>query len=68
MGLTPLEGIVGGTRCGSIDPSLIFHQIDNAASMVDLSGKPADVDTKVKITLAEYTLNKKAGLVVWREP
>lgn len=63
MGLTPLEGIVGGTRCGSIDPSLIFHQVDNAASMVDLFGQPADADTKVKITLAEYTLNKKAGLV-----
>ncbi|BAC24327.1 ackA [Wigglesworthia glossinidia endosymbiont of Glossina brevipalpis] len=25
MGLTPLEGIVMGTRCGDIDPSIIFY-------------------------------------------
>ena len=25
MGLTPLEGLVMGTRCGDIDPAVIFH-------------------------------------------
>jgi acetate kinase len=25
MGLTPLEGLVMGTRCGDIDPSIILH-------------------------------------------
>ena len=25
MGYTPLEGLIMGTRCGSIDPSIIFH-------------------------------------------
>lgn len=25
MGLTPLEGLVMGTRCGDIDPGIIFH-------------------------------------------
>jgi acetate kinase len=25
MGLTPLDGLIMGTRCGSIDPSVIFH-------------------------------------------
>ena len=25
MGFTPLEGIMMGTRCGSIDPAIIFH-------------------------------------------
>ncbi|MCP3954235.1 MAG: acetate/propionate family kinase, partial [Desulfobacterales bacterium] len=25
MGLTPLEGLVMGTRCGDIDPAIIFH-------------------------------------------
>ena len=25
MGLTPLEGLVMGTRCGDIDPALVFH-------------------------------------------
>ncbi len=27
MGLTPLEGLVMGTRCGDIDPAVIFHLI-----------------------------------------
>ncbi len=25
MGLTPLEGLIMGTRCGDIDPAMIFH-------------------------------------------
>jgi acetate kinase len=25
MGLTPLEGLVMGTRCGDVDPAMIFH-------------------------------------------
>ena len=25
MGLTPLEGLIMGTRCGDIDPAIIFH-------------------------------------------
>ena len=29
MGLTPLEGIAMGTRCGSIDPAIIFHLARN---------------------------------------
>ena len=28
MGLTPLEGLVMGTRCGDIDPSIIFHLVN----------------------------------------
>ncbi|TFG79035.1 MAG: acetate kinase [Spirochaetales bacterium] len=27
MGLTPLEGLVMGTRCGDIDPGIIFHMM-----------------------------------------
>ncbi|CAM3617011.1 Acetate kinase [Vibrio aerogenes CECT 7868] len=29
MGLTPLEGLVMGTRCGDIDPAIIFHLHDS---------------------------------------
>ncbi|GMG87647.1 acetate kinase [Biformimicrobium ophioploci] len=29
MGLTPLEGLVMGTRSGDLDPGLIFHLVDN---------------------------------------
>ncbi|MFT6927071.1 MAG: acetate kinase [Psychromonas sp.] len=28
MGMTPLEGLVMGTRCGDIDPAVIFHLHD----------------------------------------
>ncbi|MBD1575500.1 acetate kinase [Vibrio sp. S11_S32] len=28
MGLTPLEGLVMGTRCGDLDPAIIFHMHD----------------------------------------
>ena len=28
MGMTPLEGLVMGTRCGDIDPAIIFHLHD----------------------------------------
>lgn len=30
MGLTPLHGLPGATRSGSIDPSLIFHYTNKA--------------------------------------
>ena len=29
MGLTPLEGLVMGTRCGDIDPAIVFYLIKN---------------------------------------
>ncbi|XZR53143.1 MAG: acetate kinase [Enterobacteriaceae bacterium] len=29
MGLTPLEGLIMGTRCGDIDPSIIFYLYNN---------------------------------------
>ncbi|MEV5940791.1 acetate kinase [Streptomyces sp. NPDC051994] len=48
MGLTPLEGLVMGTRSGDIDPAVTFHLVRNAGMSVD------DVDA---------LLNKKSGLV-----
>ncbi|GAD80339.1 acetate kinase [Vibrio ezurae] len=35
MGLTPLEGLVMGTRCGDIDPAVIFHLHDSLGYTVD---------------------------------
>ncbi|MGB7994797.1 MAG: acetate kinase [Photobacterium halotolerans] len=35
MGLTPLEGLVMGTRCGDIDPAIIFHLHDSLGYSVD---------------------------------
>jgi acetate kinase len=48
MGMTPLEGLVMGTRSGDIDPGIVFHMIRKAG----LSA--ADVEKK---------LNKESGVL-----
>ncbi|GHH53501.1 acetate kinase [Streptomyces candidus] len=48
MGLTPLEGLVMGTRSGDLDPAVIFH-LERVAGM-----SSEEIDT---------LLNKKSGLV-----
>lgn len=35
MGLTPLEGLVMGTRCGDIDPAIVFFLHDSLGMSVD---------------------------------
>ncbi|AUM17995.1 acetate kinase [Rhodococcus ruber Chol-4] len=47
MGLTPLEGLVMGTRCGDIDPGVLLH-LNRSAGM--------DVDT------IDGLLNRRSGL------
>lgn len=47
MGLTPLEGLMMGTRSGDIDPGLVLHL------MTSLGMKPEDVDE---------LLNRRSGL------
>ncbi|KAF8062901.1 ackA [Scenedesmus sp. PABB004] len=47
MGLTPLEGLVMGTRCGDLDPAIPLHMMaTTGASAADMAA----------------TLNKRAGL------
>jgi acetate kinase len=48
MGLTPLEGLMMGTRSGDIDPGIIFHLMDSFG----LSGQEVN-----------NLLNKKSGLL-----
>ncbi|MBN2875028.1 MAG: acetate kinase [Spirochaetales bacterium] len=48
MGMTPLEGLVMGTRSGDIDPGIIFHIMKKAGL------SPADVEKK---------LNKESGVL-----
>jgi len=56
MGLTPLEGLPGGTRSGTLDPSLIFHLFADPSSSSKL------VDTKgMSIASGELILNKESG-------
>jgi acetate kinase len=47
MGLTPLQGLVMGTRSGDIDPAIVFHLVREAGMSLD------DVDR---------ILNKDSGL------
>ncbi|MHA2789908.1 acetate kinase [Corynebacterium sp. S7] len=35
MGMTPLAGLVMGTRCGDIDPGIIFHLARNGGMSID---------------------------------
>jgi acetate kinase len=48
MGLTPLEGLVMGTRCGDIDPAVVFHLSRVAGMSTD------DIDV---------LLNRKSGML-----
>lgn len=48
MGLTPLDGLMMGTRSGSVDPSIIKYMVEEAGMTYD------EVDT---------ALNKKSGLL-----
>jgi acetate kinase len=48
MGLTPLEGLVMGTRSGDVDPAVVFHLVRTAGLTVD------EVDA---------LLNKRSGLL-----
>lgn len=47
MGMTPLEGLVMGTRCGDIDPAIVIR-------LFNLGMTPDEIDK---------TLNKKSGLL-----
>ncbi|HRR06332.1 MAG TPA: acetate kinase, partial [Victivallales bacterium] len=47
MGMTPLEGLVMGTRCGDIDPAIVIR-------LVELGMTAKEIDT---------LLNKKSGLL-----
>ncbi|MFP8959267.1 acetate kinase [Streptomyces nanhaiensis] len=48
MGLTPLEGLVMGTRSGDIDPAVVFH-------LARVAGMPVDE--------IDVLLNKRSGLL-----
>lgn len=48
MGLTPLEGVVMGTRCGDIDPAITFYLADKGVGTLD------EINT---------LYNKKSGLL-----
>ena len=57
MGLTPVSGLPGATRCGVIDPSLIFHYTNRAGRISHDRSMAVDVH----VTEAEEILNKRSG-------
>lgn len=50
MGLTPLDGLPGGSRSGSVDPVLVFHHTPHASESVDFKG--------TQLSRGEMLLNK----------
>ena len=48
MGLTPLEGLVMGTRCGDLDPAIVLHLMDHKG---------------FTLAQARNILNKESGLL-----
>jgi len=56
MGITPLEGVIMGTRSGSMDPAVLQFIMNNAK---DENGNPEikDIDDMLNV------LNKKSGLL-----
>ncbi|KAI5862698.1 acetate kinase [Durotheca rogersii] len=57
MGLTPLAGLPGATRSGSVDPSLVFHYASDVGRLSPASTR------ELHISVAEEILNKQSG---WR--
>lgn len=48
MGLTPLEGLVMGTRCGDLDPAIVLYMVKNLGLTIDE---------------ADRVLNKESGVL-----
>jgi acetate kinase len=75
MGLTPLEGLMMGTRSGSIDPGILFYlrrndrltedelaeQLDHDSGLVGVSGRTSDVRELLEL---ESNGDQRAGLAL----
>ncbi|MEY5017442.1 MAG: hypothetical protein RL431_491 [Actinomycetota bacterium] len=78
MGLTPLEGLVMGTRSGDLDPAIVFHLarvggysmdeldelLNKRSGMKGLTGYSDMRDVESRI--AEGSVEAAQGLAVWR--
>jgi acetate kinase len=75
MGLTPLEGLMMGTRSGSIDPGILFYlrrngwlsedeladHLDHESGLVGVSGRTSDVRELLRL---EADGDERAGLAL----
>jgi acetate kinase len=78
MGLTPLEGLVMGTRSGDIDPGIIFHLarvadmsiddldtlLNRRSGLLGLTGSGDMRDVQEKAALGDEAA--RAALAIWR--
>jgi len=78
MGLTPVEGLIMGTRCGDIDPGVLFHimrkeQIDSSTAnslinkhsgMLGITGVSSDM-REIKAAAAEGNERALLGLEMY---
>ena len=78
MGFTPLEGLMMGTRCGSIDPSIVLHvqehhgltvaQVESAlnheSGLLGVSGLSADMRSVLKLA-NEGNANSQVALAIY---
>ncbi|CDS01222.1 hypothetical protein [Sporisorium scitamineum] len=64
MGLTPLEGLPGATRSGSVDPVLPLHISSAQLGKSDETKDPfstVEIADGIRVSHAELTLNKHSG-------
>lgn len=59
MGLTPLEGLPGGTRSGSVDPVLALHL--SSATLPGGKDGTVEIADGIRVSRAEVVLNKHSG-------
>jgi acetate kinase len=78
MGLTPVEGLIMGTRCGDVDPGVLFHimnkeQLDIATAnslinkhsgMLGITGVSSDM-REIKAAAAKGNERAKMGLEMY---
>lgn len=68
MGLTPLEGLFGSSRSGTVDPTLSHHILPNEDTPAKKTDEQKTGEKKLKVKIgdayvdwAEYTLNTESG-------
>ena len=58
MGLTPLQGLVMGTRSGDIDPAIVFHLVREAGMSLDEVDRVLNKDSGLKGLAGEQDMRE----------
>ncbi|MFY9190949.1 MAG: acetate kinase [Lawsonella sp.] len=68
MGLTPLQGLVMGTRCGDIDPSVVFHLMRTAGMTVDEVDHLFNRESGMKALIGSNDMRHLDEMIKARDP